>query len=493
MEFEDSKNGRETNKADLHSLYKSGEELTVSFIRCLLDRILLLEEIAKRQSEEIQELKAIISKDSHNSSKPPSSDGYKKKNIVKNLRNKSKKKSGGQKGHPGTNLHMSDNPDIIKPLAVEVCEYCGTSDCLKITGKKRRQVVNVEIKKTITELQSDIAECGRCGHITIAAFPTDVTQDVQYGSSVKALIIYLRSLNFMPSERLSKIFEDVFHLPLSEGTIYNTTQKCSQILQPFEDYVREKLIKSPVVHFDESGIRIEKSLHWLQSASTSLYTYYFPHKRRGRKAMDEMGILPQFTGIAIHDSYSSYFKYASLHGLCNSHHLRELIFLHEEMAQKWAKKMIDLLLDIKAKVEKAKMKGKTISKNLMAYYENRYKRIIYDGLKANPKIKVDKKGRGRKKKGKVLCLLERLKTRRHQVLAFMYDVLVPFDNNQAERDIRMAKLQQKISGCFRTMEGAIDFFRIRSYISTLRKHKIDVISTLKKSFEVGQFCGIMAV
>jgi len=299
----------------------------------------------------------------------------------------------------------------------------------------------------------------------------------------------------MPTERLTEMFEDVFYIPLSEGTIYNTSQKCSDILKPFEEYVKGKLLNSPVVHFDETGIRVEKSLHWLHSASNELYTHYFPHKKRGKIAMDAMGILPFFTETAIHDSLSAYFDYTCKHGLCNSHHLRELIFVNEEMGQQWARKMIDLLLELKEKVDKAKVKGKTIEKKLMFYYENRYKRIIYEGLRENPTgppIAVQLKKRGRKKKGKVLCLLDRFKTRLNQILAFMYDILVPFDNNQSERDIRMGKLYQKISGCFRTMEGAKDFFRIRSYISTLRKHKINVISLLKRLFEEGQYCDIMA-
>ena len=482
----------ELSDSELYSLYNSGSEPTVRFMLLLLDRIKEIEAIVNKQAEEIKQLKLIISQNSHNSSKPPSSDGYKKKTVIKSLRKKSNRKSGGQEGHPGTNLQMSDNPDIIKPLKVGTCNCCGTNDNLEIIGQKRRQVVDVEIKKVVTEYQAEIAECGRCGNTIIATFPDEITQDVQYGHSVKALVIYMRNLNFMPTERLTEMFEDVFHIPLSEGTIYNTIRKCSQILQPFDDYVKEELQKSPVVHFDESGIRIEGSLHWLHSVSTSLYTFYFPHKRRGKIAMDEIGILPQYTGTAIHDSLPSYFDYACSHGLCNSHHLRELIFLHEEMAQHWAKKMIDLLLEIKEKVDKAKAKGKTIPEKLMVYYEYRFKRIIHDGFKKNPVIELKKKGRGRKKKGKVLCLLERFKNRRHQVLAFMYDVLVPFDNNQAERDIRMAKLYQKISGCFRTMEGATDFFRIRSFISTVRKHKINVISALKKLYEIGNFDGIVA-
>lgn len=495
MKEGEGKNPYDLSDAELYSLYNSGPDITISFIKLLLDRLKGIEAMVKRQGEEIAHLKSIISKDSHNSSKPPSTDGYKKKSTIKNLRKKSKKKSGGQKGHPGTNLRMSDNPDIIKPLRVERCSCCGEKKHLKIIGQKRRQVVDVEIKRRVIEYQADIAECSGCCNITTAAFPVAVNQDVQYGELVKALIIYMRNLNFMPTGRLTEMFADVFHIPLSEGTIYNTNKKCSDILKPFEDYVKGKLLKSPVVHFDETGIRVEKILHWLHCASNELYTYYFPHKRRGRIAMDAMGILPFFNGTAIHDSLPSYFKYACKHGLCNAHHLRELIFLNEEMGQRWAKKMIVLLLELKEKVDKAKAKGKTINKKLMLYYENRYKRIIYEGLLENPTgppITVQQKKRGRKKKGKVLCLLDRFKTRLYQVIAFMYDILVPFDNNQVERDIRMGKLYQKISGCFRTMAGANDFFLIRSYISTLRKHKIDVISSLKRIFETGQFCDIMA-
>ena len=479
-------------KQEIYEICDSGRENTVLFIQLLLHKIATLEKKIEEQDKQIQHFRDITSKDSHNSSKPPSSDGYKKKTVIKSLRKKSTKKSGGQNGHPGTNLTMSFNPDKTEPLKVHICNNCGSNEHLKIIGHKCRQVVDVEIKKIVTEFKADIVECGGCGNITTATFPEKVTQDVQYGPLVKAIIIYMRNLNYMPTDRLTEMFEDVFHIPLSEGTIYNTTQKYSRLLKPFDDYVRQKLIKSPIVHFDETGIRIENSLHWLQCSSTSLYTFYFPHQRRGKIAMDEMGILPFFTGTAIHDSYASYFEYECFHGLCNSHHLRELIFLHEEMAQVWAKKMIDLLLEIKEKTEKAKLNAKTIPKNLMIYYEKRYKRILYDGFKANPEIIDEKKGRGRKKKGKVLCLLVRLKTRLRHVLAFMYDVLVPFDNNQVERDIRMAKLYQKISGCFRTMEGAIDFFRIRSFISTIRKHKIDVISALKILYETDNFYEILA-
>lgn len=489
MEPKEGKKLTDLTDSDLNSLYNSGPELTVSFIKYLIDTIEDIKVTVKKQTEQIKELKSIISKDSSNSHKPPSSDGLKKKKkkVIKNLRKKSKKKSGGQKGHPGTNLKISDNPDVIEYLPVEKCNCCNSKEQVNVIGHKRRQTVDVQITKRITEYQAEISECSRCGTITTAVFPSEVTQEIQYGSTVKSLIIYLRTQNFIPTERLAQMLADVFDIPLSEGTIINTTRKCSRILESFDNNMKDKLITEPVVMFDESGIRIKGSLHWLHSASTSLYTYYFPHKKRGKIAMNEMGILPFFKGTAIHDAWQSYFEYACKHGLCNAHHLRDLIFIHEEIGQQWAKKMIKLLLEIKEKVDKEKAKNRMLNAKLIQYYENRYKRIIRSGLKENPQPVTNKKRRGRKKKGKILCLLERLKIRLHEVLAFMYDYNIPFDNNQAERDIRMAKLQQKISGCFRSMEGARDFFRIRSYLSTLRKHKKNIMAALKNLFQTGFF------
>jgi transposase len=493
MQHEETKNPLDLSDSELYALYNSGPEITISFIKYILDRIRNIESVIKKQEAKIQELKAIISKNSQNSSKPPSSDGLSKKSVIKNLRKKSKRKSGGQPGHPGTNLKLTDTPDVVHTMHVERCCACGGTQHLKIKGQKRRQVIDVEIKKTVTEYQADISECFDCGEITTAAFPKEVTQDVQYGSVIEAIIIYMRNQNYIPTERLTEMCLEVFDIPVSEGTITNITNRCSELLKPFDDYVKNKLRQEPVVMFDESGIRIEGSLHWVHSAGTSLYTYYLPHKRRGKLAMDEMGILSGFQGTAIHDGWQSYFDYCCKHGLCNAHHLRELIFLHEEMGQRWAFKMIELLLEIKEKVEKAKAKGMMITENLMHYYRCRFKRIIRSGFRENP-VSNDQyvKKRGRRKKGKIICLLERLKTRIHQVLAFMYDFDVPFDNNQAERDIRMAKLQQKVSGCFRSMEGASDFFRIRSFLSTLRKHKMPVLCSLKNLFQTESFYGIMA-
>lgn len=486
MRYEEPKNPLDLSDSELYALYNSGPEITISFIKYILDKI-------KNIEAEIRELKAINAKNSQNSSKPPSCDGLSKKPVIKNLRKKSKRRSGGQPGHTGMNLKLTDTPDVVHTIHVERCSSCSGTEHLKIIGRKRRQVVDVKIQATVTEYQAETSECTDCGGITTAAFPKEVTQNVQYGSTIEAIIIYMRNQNYIPTERLKEMCLEVFGIPVSEGTINNITRRCSELLKPFEDYVKSKLHQEPVVMFDESGIRIGGSLHWVHSAGTSLYTYYLPHKRRGKLAMDEMGILPGFKGIAIHDGWQSYFDFSCKHGLCNAHHLRELIFLHEEMGQRWAKKMIELLLEIKEKVEKEKSKGRLIMEKLMHYYECRFKRIVRSGFRENP-LSQDQyfKKRGCRKKGKVICLLERFRTRIPQVLAFMHDFNVPFDNNQAERDIRMAKLQQKISGCFRSMQGAFDFFRIRSYLSTLRKHRIPVLCSLKNLFQTGSFCGIMA-
>ena len=241
------------------------------------------------------------------------------------------------------------------------------------------------------------------------------------------------------------------------------------------------MIQSKVVHFDETGINIGGKLHWLHTACSPFLTSYFAHRRRGSEAFDAMGILPSFNGKAVHDHWSSYFKYDCEHALCNAHHIRELIFVYEQEGQKWAKKLIDFLCRVKDEVEKAADKGNLIESTLMKKYERTYKRILREGFKNNPPPEPEKvKRRGRKKKSKTLNLLERLRNFQKETLAFMYDFDVPFDNNLAERDIRMVKVQQKISGLFRTHCGAEQFCVIRSFISTVKKQGFSVIDAINK-------------
>ena len=229
----------------------------------------------------------------------------------------------------------------------------------------------------------------------------------------------------------------------------------------------------------------ERLLWWTHSASTAEATYYGIHRKRGREAADEIGILPGFIGRAIHDFWKPYFGYDCLHGLCNAHHLRELIFVHEQHRQDWAKRMIDCLLDIKDAVEAAGETADHLAAEQLQNFEVRFQQVLDEGYAQNPlppQPAGAKKKRGPRKKSKPRNLLERLDGHRSDALAFMYDFSVPFDNNQAERDLRMMKVQQKISGMFRTEEGAEAFCRIRSYISTARKNSVGAMDALDRLF-----------
>ena len=437
------------------------------------------------QEKRIKELEAQLKKDSHNSSKPPSSDGLKKKQKTKSLRKKSNKKSGGQNGHPGKTLEMSENPDKTTNIPLNICPCCGESlSNAPVDGHKKRQVFDIpKMPVFVEEYQAETKTCDHCHSKVRAEFPEHVTTSVQYGSNLKSYAIYLRNQNFIPTDRLATLFEDLFSVPLSEGTIYNILDTFSKKALPFDGWVREKLLGSEIIHSDETGIRIEGKLHWLHSASNENYTCYLPHKKRGKEAMDEMNILPSYTGYVIHDYWKSYLNYTNCkHGLCNAHHLRELIFLFEVEKQEWADKMFKHLLRIKEEVDKAELKGQLICQSKSDDFLKIYYEILTNGFETNPMPVKIKGKRGRLKKGKSLCLLERFRDEKDKVLAFMTDILVPFDNNLAERDIRMAKLYQKISGCFRTMKGANQFFLARSFISTAKKQNLNLIESISKIF-----------
>jgi transposase len=468
-----------------------GDEELAGYITSLNEVIQHQENTIKQLENRIILLEEKINKDSHNSSKPPSSDGLKKK--TKSLRKKSGRKSGGQKGHKGTTLKPVKHPDKTTVLKVDICKCCGKS--LKdeeVIMHDTRQVTDIpEIIPQTEEYQAEVKICSGCETENIAIFPPNVINKIQYGKHLRSIIVYLRHQNYIPCERLGELMDDIFGVPLSEGTIVNTSKKCGELLSGFDDWVKDKLLSQYVLHFDESGIRINGKLNWLHSISNSIYTYFYPHEKRGKEAIDEIGILPKFSGVAIHDYWQSYLDYTCSHGLCNAHHLRELTYFHEEMNQKWAGKMIKLLLDLKKEVDMAKEKGKLIDTERMLFYERKYRLILREGFKVNPFQPPKKKKRGRVGKGKVLNFLIRFKTRVKNVLAFMYDINVPFDNNQAERDIRMAKLQQKISGCFRSKEGSTNFFRIKSFISTIRKHRLNVIESIEKVFDNHKFNGII--
>jgi len=465
---------------------KAGPQAVISLISFLTDTIGRLTRENDTLRQRNQELEAKLHVDSHNSSKPPSSDGLRKRRPQQK-RKKSKRKSGAQIGHPGHTLDMVDNPDRYIIHRVGFCEVCG-EDLSKHPAQEhdRRQVFDVKpIIREVTEHWVEITPCGTCGHTNVAAYPQGVTGKTQYGARLKSFAVYFSSYNLIPFRRTAELFEDLFGVSFSEGTVVNTVHAFARKAEPTVEQIKELLKAAEVAGFDETGIRINATLYWMHGVGTEGLTYYAVHEKRGQKAMDAIGILPVFKGSAIHDGFQSYWKYSCLHGLCNAHHLRELTFLWEEEKQGWAKRMIRFLVEAKELVEKAKAKGRTkLAEKIEEELKNRYRQLIGQGMKKNPPPVVGgEKKRGRVKKSKGRNLVERLERYEQETLRFISDFRVPFDNNGSERDLRMIKVQQKISGTFRSVAGAIAFSVVRSYISTARKQGLNVIDSISSVFK----------
>lgn len=431
----------------------------------------------------MEELEKRLAKNSRNSSKPPSSDGFNKPKP-RSLRPKSKRKSGGQKGHPGSTLEKVDNPDHVESHPVHECELCSRSLRDRAPDKvERRQVFDIPpIHLEVTEHRAEIKQCPCCGHMTKASFPDHVRAPVQYGSRLGSFAVYLKDYQLLPYKRITELLRDFFSCDLSEGTLKNITSTCSSLIAHVVEQIKQRIIASKVASFDETGCPVNGQRWWLHVACTPELTYYGVHPKRGSEAMDEIGILPNFEGRAIHDFWSSYFKYDCEHGLCNAHHLRTLTFLHEEQDQHWAEHMIEFLLEVKETVDQARVTRNSLPREQIEAFESLYQQILDAGYAENPlSAKPRPKGkRGRRKKSEARRLLERFDEHRELVLAFMYDFDVPFDNNLAERDIRMQKVKQKISGTFRSEDGARMFHQIRSYISTARKNTVNAIEAIRQ-------------
>lgn len=430
---------------------------------------------------EVKTLKGKLAKNSKNSSKPPSSDGYSKP-APKSLRKKSGKSSGGQSGHKGHTLRMVATPDFIEEHKVTVCEHC--SECLsaaQIIDIERRQVFDLPpIALQVTEHQAQIKQCATCGGKTKAHFPAGIGKGTQYGSKIQAILTYFSQYQLLPYLRTQEMFQDLFNVKLSQGTIKNVLSRGADGLNGFSESLKNALLTSPVNHFDETGLRVDKKLHWLHVASNEQLTYYFIHKKRGKEAMDDMDILPNYQGYAVHDHWMSYYRYLCQHVLCNAHHLRELTFVEEQYKQPWAAKMKQCLQGIKLAVDEAISSGLTsLTEQQIIGFEHYYDGILFEGKLQIPILATTKvKKRGRVKKHKSHNLLNRLVEHKNEVLAFMYDFMLPFDNNLAERDVRMTKLKQKISGCFRSENGGDVFCSLRSYLSTVKKQGINRLDAL---------------
>jgi transposase len=436
----------------------------------------------------VQELEARLAKDSHNSGKPPASDGRKRQlPRTRSLRRKTGKQPGGQLGHPGETLHLVTEPDVVLEHHPGVCATCQSPldpSAAAVVARERRQVQDLPaIRLQVTEHQALHVRCPACQQVTSGAFPPEAPSRAQYGPRLRALAVYLVAQQFVPYTRACELLADLTSARLSEGTLVAWVQQSAHTLQPVEAALKPALQRAAVLHSDETGVRRSGRLAWAhvaRGASTARLTHDAIHAKRGNEATGAIGILPHYTGVSVHDGWKPYQAHtACRHALCNIQHLRELTFVEEQYQQPWAKDLKELLLEMRATGERARTRG---ASQLAAAERDalvaRYAQILGQGHDANPPPRRRPRQRGRLKQSPVRNLLERLWLGQPQVLAFLDDLTIPFDNTQAERDLWMLKIQQKISGCFRSETGAAAFARVRSWLSTLRKQGVALLDAL---------------
>jgi transposase len=434
----------------------------------------------------IAELEKRLNQNSSNSSKPPSSDGLKRK--TQSLRsNENGRKPGGQPGHPGQTLLQSQAPDIIIHLPLDRCPECGVDlSAEPLVSEEKRQVFDLPpIQLQVTEHRAERKICPQCGALVTAKFPLDISSPVQYGPGMQAAMTYLNVRQIIPCQRTAEICQDLFGHRPSPGSVVAAVTTCAARLTPSVDEIREILTHVPILHADETGVRCMGKTNWLHVASNATHTHYSYSIKRGVEGFAAGEILFKFSGNLVHDFWGPYDLLDCQHSRCNAHLLRELKSCVED-GHPWAREIISSLLEMKRTAEEARAKGEiTISPADRKRLEFDYEKWITIGLTAHPEQfkPPDKTGkRGRVKQSVETNLLRRLRDKREEVLRFMNDLTVPFDNNQAERDLRMIKVQQKVSGCFRSEAGAKRYCVISSYISTIRKQGLDLMASLKASF-----------
>ena len=414
---------------------------------------------------------------SKNSSKPPSTDPNRKKSSKQG---QSSRKPGGQKGRNGTTLQPVDDPDEVEVLTIDR-RTLPKGPRYREAGHESRQVIDIDIARFVTEYRAQILEDNQ-GNRFVAAFPDGVNRPVQYGLNLKANAVYMSQHQLIPYDRIRDHFQDQMHIPVSAGSVFNFNKEAYERLASFEQWAKTQLARSELLHADETGINIGGKRHWLHCASNASLTWFYPHARRGTEAMDEMGILPFFKGVLCHDHWKPYYRYDCIHALCNAHHLRELERTWEQDHQRWAREMQALLIEISKAVADA---GGCLSPDKADQWRRRYRKLLEKAdIECPPPDENQRKSkRGRLKRSKARNLLERLRDFEQDVLRFMEVESIPFTNNQGENDLRMTKVQQKISGCFRSMEGAKIFCRVRSYLSTCRKQGMTATHALTLLFQ----------
>ena len=455
----------------------------------LTDQVDELTATVRELNQTIRELKEQLGKNSNNSSKPPSSDGLRKPPAGRNrsLRQKSGRKQGAQKGHDGVNLSVTAEPDCVEYHMHSDCSSCPYHDrCLeKACIRETRHEIDAEVSVNITA--HELVVVGSCplhGGERAGVFPSGIKATVQYGKNLQAMVVALNTVGAVSVSRTHEILGSVFNIPLSTGTIKNMVARCADSLAPTYEKIRRTMAGLGLMHCDETGTRIDGKTWWVHNASDMDFTFLSVNRKRGRTGMDAAGILPDFHGITVHDCWGSYWKYQdAIHAVCCAHLLRELNGVEENHPeQTWAGRFRQLLLAMKKIKDKALAAGKDeVSYYHLHKFDKQYDEILETAYEENPLPEPAAKKRGRQKRGKVLNLIRRLENYKASVCLFIRNLCVPFDNNQAERDLRMIKVKTKVSGCFRSEEGAQEYLTIMSYIGTAHKHGINAFTAIREA------------
>jgi transposase len=438
-------------------------------------------------SQRVKNLENRLSKDSHNSSFPPSSDRFSRVRRTRSLRERSGKQPGGQEGHQGQSLQLVQTPDCVQVHVLSHCPSCQQDlEQSPVVSVERRQVREVPVPRVVvTEHQAERKYCSTCQRLQVATFPEEVRATVQYGPGIQALAVYVNQYHLVPLSRTTELLGDLLGISVSTASLLSWVQQAAGTLKPVDEQIKAALKAEVVKHKDETGafaLGNNGKQHWFHVTCTSRFTHYHFHRSRGRAALLDDGIMPDDPGIYVHDCHSPYFTFEQAHhALCGVHLLRDLTYILERTGQPWAAQMIWLLKTYKAITEEARASGMDhLPEDGVRLMRACYIGILRQGQKAHPPSeRGPKPKRGRAKRSEASLLVARLHKYRHEVLRFITDLRVPFDNNLAERDVRMIKLQQKISGTFRSQEGASAFACLRGYLSTLRKQGLDLLSGLR--------------
>jgi transposase len=432
---------------------------------------------------EVRRLRDVAAQSSRNSSRPPSTDRPEQPQP-KSLRQKSGRKPGGQPGHPGSTLRFSDHPQHTQIHPLQECE-CGEDLSQEpALDFERRQVFDLPpLKLECTEHRAEIKDCPCCHKLVTAPFPEEVKAPVQYGKNFRSLLAYFYDAQLGASLRLRQMCEEMFGYAVSEGTLQSARQEQYQALEPFEERLKQILPREPVLHVDETSLPVNRINHWLHVICTPLLTFFSVQVLRGKAAIHAIGILPQFTGWLMHAFLSSYLSFENcLHTFCKSHLMRELLFIFEQHQQRWAKDLYDLFLEMLRFVQEQKARAAPVGQTEYKRWQRRYRQLLRAGRQLNPLTAAQMTGKCRKQ-SKEQNLLDRLEAYDDFILAFLWAWELPFTHNQAERDFRFMKTRIKISGCFRTLDGARRHVRIRSYIGTLRKQGLPVLDYLRRALD----------